>query len=1012
MTYPQQATRIRLDFKTLQPKSLMALVMSFAMVWILAVPMQAEANHFVAVAGRSTISASGSDSGTFTLVLRDTGEIFGSGANDYGQLGTGDNNFSGTQVQVYSTGVLAGKTIVSISSGESFALALDDDGKVYAWGDNASGQLGDGSTTTSFAPVEVDVSGALEDKKIVSISAGPAHALALDDDGVVYAWGENGTGQLGDNTLVDSSSPIAVSGGSLAGISVEAIAAGGQAFDDPNGFSVALGTNGRVYTWGSNKYGQLGIGNTTNSKLPVAVDSSDALSGKTVVSIAAGSRSVLALDSDGFVSSWGGNSQGQLGDGTTSNRSSPVEVDPTGALAGKVIKQIAAGYLFSLAVDAAGVAYAWGGNVFGELGDGTQTGRTTPVAVVSSGVLSGEKIVEIKAGYHSAVALTDTGKVVAWGYDGDNQAGLDYWPNVKTPQASSFTGSLSGQSVTAASFGNGFSIFLDADGVVHGVGYNGSLQVGTASPERVLDPVLIGQGDGALVSKEVVAISAGVDHSLALDTDGKVYAWGVNGFGQLGIGTTVASVPTLVEGVLATKRIVEIAAGGNHSLALDSDGVVYAWGRNASGQLGTGDNTNSSVPVVVSALSSKVVNSITAGESFSAALTSASEVYTWGKNNLGQLGNGSGVESNLPIEISSTGDLSGKTITRLVAGGFHALALDSNGSLYGWGANYYGQLGDGTLVGSPIPKAINGGAIAGKTIASVDGGADHSLVIDTDGVGYSWGYGVTGQLGNGTIEESVNTPSLLDTSGALAGKRLKTLSADVGLQSFALDTNNVAYAWGDNINEQLGIGPTEFYRSPFLTALLSHAPAVESEPIEEQPATNSAPVSAPYQGPMATSLPSTALLPGESFTILGLRLNLVASASIDNQNLKILSQSPDALTLLLPETLTAGTKNLVLVSSEGLLTLQDAIRVGEIQVLAEQTATKLNAGSFKGFVAIYARGHQGKRLSAKVGKDWIVIPSLKSNFERIVDRTGANIELSIKLYINRELVETMNLKTR
>lgn len=355
----------------------------------------------------------------------------------------------------------------AVAVGGASSYALKADGTVWAWGANAAGQLGDGTTTSRPTPVQVS---GLTD--VVGIAAGSAHGIAVKSDGTVWAWGANGSGQLGDGTGATRFVPTIIAGFT----GVVAVAAGEL-------HSLALKADGSVWAWGENVSGQLGDGTTTARFAPVMVP---ALTG--VSRIAAGYRISFAIEDDGTGSgplwAWGANGTGQLGDGSTLARSSPVQVNGvTDAIA------ISAGLDFALAIRRDVTVWAWGSNVSGQLGDGTNGTRLSPVALVfASGVSA------VTAGrYHSAAATND-GRVWTWGSDawstlGDGAADRNY------PQAIS--------------------------------GVSGTL---------------------AIVS------SANALHTVALQWDGTLTAWGNNGSGQLGDGTTtVRPTPVGVSGLtLAT----------------------------------------------------------------------------------------------------------------------------------------------------------------------------------------------------------------------------------------------------------------------------------------------------------------------------------------------------------------------------------------------------------------------------------------------------------------------------
>jgi alpha-tubulin suppressor-like RCC1 family protein len=351
-----------------------------------------------------------------------------------------------------------------------------------------------------------------------------------------------------------------------------------------------------------------------------------------------------APQSAGTAFAWGSNTYGQLGNGTTTNSSTPVQVSSLGG-----VVAIVGGSIHSLALKSDGTVRAWGYNGDGELGNGTTTNSSTPVQVVSlSGVLS------IAAGAGHTLALKSDGTVRAWGYNGDGELGNGTTTNSSTPvQVNGLSGAVS------VAGGDFHSLALKSDGTVWAWGYNGYGQLGNGTTTHSSTPVQVSTLSG------VVAIAGGSNHSLALKSDGTVWAWGYNGYGQLGNGTTTnSSTPVQVSGL---SDVVAIAAS-SHSLAIKGDGTAWAWGTNAYGQLGTGGTTNSSTPVQVSSLSGAV--SVAGGGLHTLALKSDSTVWAWGFNYYGQLGTGTTTNSSTPVQVSS---LSG--VAAIAGGSNHSLAL-------------------------------------------------------------------------------------------------------------------------------------------------------------------------------------------------------------------------------------------------------------------------------------------------------------------------------------------------
>lgn len=324
-----------------------------------------------------------------------------------------------------------------------------------------------------------------------SIAAGANGSMAITSDGVLYTWGQNTHGQLGDGTKTDSASPKQVSGKYTR-------------ISNQGTHTVALSNDG-VFTWGEGADGRLGDGSTKDSATPHRIN------GKTFTRIAAGETHTLALDAQGHLWAWGDNSYGQLGNGTKKDVTTPVEITPD-----RTYASIAVGAYHSLALDTQGHLWAWGYDQEGELGDNGSTAVPTPKKIGTA------TYAEVYANGYASFALDAQGRLYGWGYNLDGMVGDGTTTDVKTPKRI------------------------------------GSTTFGT--------------------------VSVGYFHTLALDTQGHLWAWGRNPTGQLGDGTVQNS--TVPKEITPDRTYTQIAAGANHSLAVDGDNNLWAWGYGKDGELG------------------------------------------------------------------------------------------------------------------------------------------------------------------------------------------------------------------------------------------------------------------------------------------------------------------------------------------------------------------------------------------------------------------------------------------
>lgn len=634
------------------------------------------------------------------------------------------------------------------------------------------------------------------------IASGPTHALAVKPDGTVWAWGSNLSGQLGDGTTLDRSTP-----GPVGGLSnVVAVSAGGGdagcfcGVGYESGSSLALKRDGTLWSWGLNQSGQLGDGSITDRHSPVAVSG---LQG--VVAASMGLLHGLAVKGDGTVWAWGYNGYGALGDGTTADHLVPAKVlGLTGVVDVKAGDESSVNY--SVALKGDGTVWIWGDNSFSEFGDGSTTASLVPKQVPGL-----SNVVAIAAQFGEVEALTKDGTVWAWGLQSrkavptlvtgiGNVAAIRFntalradgtvwiwqydWstPDVSQTAPTQVTG-LPNIAQIGSSWG---SLFLTGDNHVWAWGDNTSGILGNGQPLSQPSPQTVGLST-------VSHVSALRDATAALKTDGSVWTWGESYWlASPNVGTT--SSPTQIPGL---SNVVSVADSGYHCLAL-SGGQVYAWGYNGSGALGDGTTTDSNVPVRVLGLSG--VTAIAAGKFSSLALKADGTVWVWGYDSSGA------VNQSTPVQISGlTGITAIAAAGGLASNGYdlpHSLALKADGTVWAWGTNRSGQLGDGTTTTRRTPVQVSG--LTG--ITSIAAGPWHSLAVKNDGTVWAWGHNSFGELGDGTTTGQLVPVQVSGLNGATAvacGGGLDINSAN-SAHSLALKGDGTVWAWGANTFGQLG----------------------------------------------------------------------------------------------------------------------------------------------------------------------------------------------------------------
>lgn len=347
-------------------------------------------------------------------------------------------------------------------------------------------------------------------------------------------------------------------------------------------------------------------------------------------------------------------------------------------------------------------------------------------------IISAQKIAA--GGWHSVIICSDN-SAKAFGENATGELGNGSNTDSNVPVSTGLT------DVIAVSAGGdqleAHSMALKSDGSVWAWGSNLYGGLGNASTTSTNTPVQ------TLLLNNIIAISAGGWHSVALKNDGTVWTWGWNKDGQLGDGSTTDKIiATQVPGLT---NVIQIAAGTYHVLALKNDGTVWAWGDNISGQIGNGTTgTDATSPVQVSGLTNVV--KIAAGRFFSLAVRNDGTVWTWGENLYGQLGDGTNTDRNIPVQVNG---LTNVTSAIAATGAFHCMAVKSDNTVWAWGRNTYGNLGDNTLTHSSLPVQM----IGASDVAGMAAGTNFSILYKTDGTFWGCGRNASGQLGDGTFTQ-------------------------------------------------------------------------------------------------------------------------------------------------------------------------------------------------------------------------------------------------------------------
>lgn len=627
----------------------------------------------------------------FSCGLSALGEAWCRGINTSGQLGDGTTTTRLEAVKVSGTGSDP-LSLIALAAGYNHACGINVTGDAYCWGDNNMGQLGNGTTTASSTPVK-----ALGGQAFTRIAAGNGRTCALTATNALYCWGENASGGLGV-TIGSKTSPTLVSSGPWLAVSMHAesrtqcaITSSGAAYCWGAGSNGELGNNtvtansnslaavsggltfkslavggahvcgltsaGATYCWGTGSNGIVGNpAAAAAQRTPLAV-----VGGRVFSEISAGSNHTCGHEA-GAIYCWGVNSSANLGDGTTTNSSTPVQVSATGS-GPYVMGSITTGNAYSCALAPANRSYCWNDNGNGQIGDGTNVSKAAPTLVSAAPPFT--SIIRTNA---FSCGLTAANAAWCWGRNANGQLGIG------TTTASSVPVAVNGSyRFSKLSSGDSLTCGLTTAGAAYCWGLNSAGQLGVGNSTSTNAPATRA---GSATYRDIVAAP---DHTCGIRDNGSADCWGEQ-LNLIGISIYLNSPSP----ILSSGTFTSIAAGNNFTCGLRDDGQVLCWGTNLYGAMGRGLPGGLNI-LALPVLGGQTFRQITAGNNHMCGLNQNGYPYCWGDNSKGQSGNGTSFSLfTLPTAVLVDG-LTPTPFARIEAGSESTCAYTANGKAYCWG---------------------------------------------------------------------------------------------------------------------------------------------------------------------------------------------------------------------------------------------------------------------------------------------------------------------------------------
>ncbi|KAL9651536.1 hypothetical protein ABK040_001482 [Willaertia magna] len=634
---------------------------------------------------------------------------------------------------------------------------------LFSTGLSKFGQLGINITDTPLIPQLADTIS----YNVKKVSVGLKHALFLTDTQKIIGVGDNTFGQLADTT--NSGFPPLLS----------------SLFSSKNTLLLATTNLGSVIYTADNLLLSVGFGSARGVVNTIQNVWKTLLAPLTpLTAISAGSNHVLLLSSLGSVYGVGDNTYGQIGSGNLLDFLVPAPLSSllsTLLGLGEKIVSVVAGGNSSFMISSAGKLLAFGSNTFGQLCDGTTTSRGNSVAIN----VQGKSVKYVSGSESHTLIVTSDNTIYACGKGTDGQLGNGFFSDSKNPVVVN-NALFNGKAIKKVVAAELFSLVLTEDNKLYSFGANTFGQLGDGTLLSKANPVEVNLKK--LGGASICDVSAKIDMVMVVTCDGKVYTFGDSTGGKNAITSKIVSN--------TFDKSIKFASASDHVIYTGNDGKLYGYGRNDKGQLGDGSTLNRDLPVEISSMNGINITQIATGDSHTLILTSEGIVYSFGNNNVGQLGLGSTSSVNLPTQINMAA-LDTPIVTQIAAGSFHSLVLTSTGKLYSFGKNDKGQLGTGDLQDKTNPHPVDLSQLGGRTIISIYAGDTHSSFLTSDGTVFMFGPASGGQLCI-TGSSIVNIPQPISLNTNISQVAL-------GTHTLLLSNDSVVYGCGSNENGELGV---------------------------------------------------------------------------------------------------------------------------------------------------------------------------------------------------------------